>query len=150
MLQKEILSDIHKGHQGVTECCARARSVWWPGLSRGIKSFVNRCNVRVKYRINPTQPFLQSTLSHCPWQKVACDLFYFNNCVYLLLIDYCLPSVELALLNCGSIINDKIPHLKSLFAKFGIPEKITSNEGPQFLFFALKFCSTLWILLYFK
>ena len=87
ILQIKILNRIREGHQGITKCRARARSVWWQGLSRDIESFVNRCNVYVKYYIRPTESLLQSTLPHCPGQKVARDLFYFNNCVYLLIID---------------------------------------------------------------
>ena len=47
ILQKEILNKIHEGHQGITKCHARAKSVWWPDLSRDIESFVNCCNVCV-------------------------------------------------------------------------------------------------------
>ena len=107
-------------------------------MSWDIESFVNRCNVCVKYRINPTEPLLQSTLPHCSWQKVAYDLFYFNNCVYLLIIDYFLRWVELALLNRGLTTNDIMPHLKSMFAKFGIPEAVMSDGGLQFSSFAFQ------------
>ena len=74
-IAKEILNNMHEGHQGIIKCRARARSVWWSDLSRDIQSFVNRCNVSVKYRINLIEPLLQSTLPHRPWQKVAGDLF---------------------------------------------------------------------------
>ena len=39
---------------------------------------------------------------------------------------------ELALLNRGSTTNDIIPHLKSIFAKFGISEEVMSDGGIQF------------------
>ena len=103
----------------------------------------------VKYHINPTELLLQSTLPHQPWQKVAYDLFHFNNCVYLLVIDYFLQWVELALLNHGSTTNDIMTHLKSMFAKFGIPEEVMFGS-PQFSSLAFQnftrhygFCHTL-------
>ena len=81
---------------------------------------------------------LQSTLPHRPWQKVASDLFYFNNCIYLIVIDYFSRWVELALLNRRSTTNDIVPHLKSIFAKFGIPEEVLSDGSPQFSSFAFQ------------
>ena len=45
--------------------------------------------------------------------------------------------LKLALFNNGSTTHDIIPHLKSMFAKFDIPEKVMTDEDPQFSFFAL-------------
>ena len=40
-LQKEILSKIHEGHQGIQKCRLLANtSVWWPGISKHIKDLV--------------------------------------------------------------------------------------------------------------
>ena len=47
-------------------------------------------------------------------------------------MDYFSRRVKLALLNRGSTTNDVIPYLKLMFAKFGIPEEIMSDRGPQF------------------
>lgn len=44
-LREEILERIHTGHHGITKCCERANlSVWWPGISKEIKSKVQLCH----------------------------------------------------------------------------------------------------------
>ena len=132
---KKVLNNIHEGHQGITKCYDRARSLWWPGLSRNIESFINRCNVCVKC-INSTES-LCNPLYHIVLGK-KWRVIYFNNYIYLLVIDYFLRWVALALLNHGSTTNDIIPHLKSIFAKFGISEEIMSDEGSKFSSFAFQ------------
>ena len=43
-LRKETLDKIHRGHQGIERCRARARmAVWWPGLSKEIVELVKSC-----------------------------------------------------------------------------------------------------------
>ena len=137
-LQKEILNKLHQGHQGITKNRARARTVWWPGLSRDIKSFVMNCSVCAQLRTNSTEPSISSELPERPWQKVACDLFNFNNAVYLLVADYFSRWIEIALLDKGTTADYVISHLKSIFAKFGIPNELRFASGPQFSSFAFQ------------
>ena len=137
-LQKEILNKLHQSHQGITKSRARARTVWWPGLSGDIKSFVMNCSVCAQLRTNPTEPLISSELPECSWQKVACDLFNFNNAVYLLVIDYFSRWIEIALLDKGTTADYVISHLKSTFAKFGIPNELRSDGGAQFLSFTFQ------------
>ena len=82
--------------------------------------------------------YLQTVLPDRPWQKVVCDLFHFKNCVYLLVVDYFSRWVELALLDRRTTSDAVIPHLNSMFAKFGIPEEFVSDGGPQFSSFTFR------------
>ena len=77
-------------------------------------------------------------------------LFEDQNLSLVQVIHYFLQWVELALLNRGSTTNEILPHLKSMFATFGIPEEVMSNGGLQFSSFAFQnfaehygFCHTL-------
>lgn len=66
------------------------------------------------------------------WQQVGADSFHFKNNDYLIVVDYFFNFPEIALLKsttCSSII----AHIKSIFARRGIPEKVTSDNGPQFV-----------------
>lgn len=44
-MRKDILQDLHSGHQGIVKCRARAdQSVWWPCLSVHISQMVENCS----------------------------------------------------------------------------------------------------------
>jgi hypothetical protein len=47
----EMVDRIHQGHQGVNKCVDRASyTVWWPGITRDIKLWIERCEHCQKYR----------------------------------------------------------------------------------------------------
>ena len=64
-------------------------------------------------------------------EKVATDLFELKSCTYLLVIDYFSRFIEIALLK-GTTSADVILHLKSIFARHGIPETVYSDNGPHY------------------
>jgi len=131
-LQKSILERIHEGHQGIVKCRERAKtSIWWPGVSRDVETFVNNCSKCAAFRPNHTEPLIPSQLPERPWQNVGTDLFFYNNSNYLLVVDYFSRWIEIAKLN-GTTSDDVISHLKSIFARNGIPEVLRSDCGPQF------------------
>lgn len=66
-----------------------------------------------------------------PWQELGLDLFYFKGHKYLLIIDYFTKYVEVAKLQ-SSNTQALITIMKSVFARYGIPKIIYSDNGPQF------------------
>ena len=131
-MRLDILDRIHDAHQGITKCRERAKaSVWWPGLSKQLEEVVKNCPTCIKQKVNPAEPAIPSKLPDRPWEKVAADLFERKGDKFLLVIDYFSRYVELAnLLQTTS--PDVITHLKSMFARHGIPENFLSDNGPQF------------------
>ena len=72
-----------------------------------------------------------------PWAKIGSDLFEFNGAHYLPSVDYYSKWIEIAKLsNLNS--NNVICHLKSQFAKYGIPDELISDNGPQYSSLAFK------------
>ena len=56
-LRSQIPDAIHTGHKGETKCLLLAReSVFWPGITNGIKQLVKDCDICNKYQ--PKQPKL--------------------------------------------------------------------------------------------
>ena len=62
-----------------------------------------------------------------PWKKVVSDLFEHNKQSYLLVVDYYLHYIEIARLYSTSS-NAVINHLKSIFARHGIPQIFISDN----------------------
>ena len=69
-----------------------------------------------------------------PWQKLGADLFLLGSKTYLLVVT---PPGMLRLHSS----TDVIVHLKSIFARHGIPEVLVSDNGPHFCWL----CSLVWI-----
>ena len=62
-LQKETLYKIHQGHQGIQKCYLRmSSSVWWPGVSKAMESYIKNCPQCLKSYIPPKEPLLSSPL----------------------------------------------------------------------------------------
>ncbi len=68
-LQAETLSKIHNGHQGFQKCRQRVcTSVWWPGVSKELESFIKSCPTCEKTTPPSKEPLLTSTLPDYPWE----------------------------------------------------------------------------------
>ncbi|KAF2883748.1 hypothetical protein ILUMI_22412, partial [Ignelater luminosus] len=81
---------------------------------------------------NPREPLIPHDIPNCLWKKVACDLFNIGRDEYLLVIDYYSKYIEIAKLEDSTSSNQVIVHLKSIFARHGIPDVVMSDNGPQF------------------
>ena len=131
-MQAEVLRTLHDGHQGITKCRARARSaVWWPGLDAQIADMVSNCEVCSKERPTGTAPLQPQSLPDRPWQRVASDLFQWNNQDFLLTIDYFSKFIEVDHLR-STTSSAIITALSAHFARHGIPEVFVSDNGPQY------------------
>ncbi|KAK7096358.1 hypothetical protein V1264_005660 [Littorina saxatilis] len=131
-LQSDILQRLHQGHQGIVKCRALAKiSVWWPGLSKSIESMVKNCATCEKGRTLHPEPLKPTPTPDYPWQRIGTDLFELNGHQYLAIVDYFSRWVEIAHLKKTSS-QATIEHMKSIFARQGIPECVVSDNGPQY------------------
>ncbi|KAJ8728869.1 hypothetical protein PYW07_006565 [Mythimna separata] len=133
-MYKEMLEKIHKGHQGINKCLKLAKeSLYWPNMSSDIKNLVEQCLVCAKFKpCNQKEPLQNFEICKYPWQQVGVDLMHFDNLVYLIVTDYYSKYIEIALLNKNSTSQNVITHLKSIFARHGIPLSLVSDGGPPF------------------
>ena len=140
-MRRKMLECIHESHQGIVKCKSRARSVlYWPGMSQQIEDLVARCEICEKYQpANAKQPMLPHDLPSRPFQKVALDFLEFNGKNYLVVTDYYSKWIEL-LETKYKTTGEVISKLKSIFARFGIPQIVVADNMPfnsrEFLQFA--------------
>ena len=66
-----------------------------------------------------------------PWEIVGCVLFEFHGYHYVLCIDYYSKWHEIARLEDLSS-KTTVVHIKSMFASYGIPDIVRSDNGLQF------------------
>ncbi|KAK0148890.1 hypothetical protein N1851_010688 [Merluccius polli] len=133
-MRMEMLQRIHESHLGSENCRRRAREVlFWPGMSQSISETVNSCDVCCTYQKRQTkEPLHPHSVPERPWQKIGVDLFTFDQQEYLLIVDYYSKFIEVEWLKSDTRSGKVITHLKSQFARHGIPETLISDNGPQF------------------
>ncbi|CAI6364555.1 unnamed protein product [Macrosiphum euphorbiae] len=129
-----MLKIVHEGHMGIERCKNSIRDlIFRPNINSDIKNIVENCKVCMKYRNNNSkEPLIPHDITQIPWFKLGTDLFHFDNKIYLLVVDYYSKFKEIAHSTSGFTSTSVIQHLKSMFARFGIPFSIVSDNGPPF------------------
>ena len=106
--------------------------MFWPRIASDVKDYVSKCDVCLAYRTSQTkEPLLQHEVISRPWAKVAADLCETNGRPHLVVSDYFSNFIEVSRLHA---ITTKavVRELKTIFARFGIPEILVTDNGPQF------------------
>ena len=130
-MRNSVLDLIHESHLGIEKCKARARSiVYWPRMSRDIHDTVAQCPTCLTHRHkNQKEPMIPHSIPDRPWQKLGSDVFEHKGKPYLIVVDYYSKFIETALMRdktAGTIVT----HMKSIFARHGIPEELISDNMP--------------------
>ena len=125
-MRNEMLS----GHLGQDKQKTMARCVlYWPNMNVHFEEMSNKCAVCQMYK--PAQckeSYHTDDDITGPWDKVATDCFHFRGHDYLLLVDYYSNYPEIAKLASLSSSN-VILHMKSIFARHGIPRVLVSDNA---------------------
>ena len=128
-LRKEMKARIHEGHLGIEKCKARAReTMFWPGINGEITEMVQQCTCLAKRLYQQREPLESHEVRAKPWQKVGADLFHFKDNDHLIVVDYFSNYPEMALLK-GTTSSTVITHMKSIFARHGMPEIVISDNA---------------------
>ena len=130
-----VLAELHGGHPGATRMKGLSRMyVWWPGITKDIEQTIRECDKCQLYQstppVAPLQPWNWPTR---PWARLHIDYAGpVNVKMILVIVDahskwieaVCTPSATSAVV---------IEELRTLFAQFGIPETIVSDNGTCFV-----------------
>ena len=132
-LRKELMAATHSSHMGIEACIRRAReSLYWPRMSTELKEFVSKCDVCMAHRsAQSKEPIQQHEFVARPWSRVAADLCDHDNRTLLVVSDYFSNFIEVARLTSLSS-RAVIKELKAIFARYGIPDALVTDNGPQF------------------
>ena len=94
-----------------------------------MKSIVNKCeNCLANCRCNQKELYIPIDIPIIAWKTIATDLFIFNDKTYILLIDLfsCFPVIRQL---SGENMKTVLKAMQNVFADFGIPEVIISDNG---------------------
>ncbi len=148
-LRRHIVHSFHDpitaGHPGELETFNAVRQhYWWPGMRSFVKKYVNGCGACQQFKINrqPSKPALISISgpkSHRPFAQTSVDFItdlppvngYDSIMVVVdhgltkgVILTPCKKSITAA--ETASLLLDH------LYKRFGLPDKLISDRGPQF------------------
>ncbi|CAL8135979.1 unnamed protein product [Orchesella dallaii] len=133
-LRRKVLETLHVSHQGQERTLRRARqAVFWPNISNDIRNLVRGCTeCATRLPSQQKEPMLVENPATRPFQCVGVDLFKQAGFEYLAMVDKF--SGWLSVAKCGHSANtSRVIHLlKQMMVNVGIPEKLISDNGPQF------------------
>ena len=89
------------------------------------------CPECMKSQTPRAEPLIPTALPEFSWQKFATDLFEWKKANYLLIVDYYSRWIEITKLE-QTTSQCVIKHMSSIFARYGTPEMVMSDNGPQY------------------
>ena len=133
-LRAEYLTKIHEAHQGIVKCQLRAKScIFWHGINKDIEELVGKCPICQRYgNAQPAEPLRPHEIPSRPWQVVAADIFMLEGAEYLLIADVYSKYPIVRKMPNHPTSTAVINALKEVFSEQGTPEKMLSDNGPQF------------------
>eukprot|EP00057_Strongylocentrotus_purpuratus_P007993 XP_011662467.1 PREDICTED: uncharacterized protein K02A2.6-like [Strongylocentrotus purpuratus] len=133
-LTKEYLNKLHEGHQGIIKCQLRAKScIFWNGINQEIEMMVRKCSVCQEYGNSlPSETLQPHEIPVRPWQFVTTDLFTLDGREYLLVADVYSKYPIVKQLPQQATSSAVIRLLKEIFSEQGTPERLMSDNGPQY------------------
>ncbi|XP_055522952.1 uncharacterized protein K02A2.6-like [Wyeomyia smithii] len=144
VFRKQVLQQLHKGHPGVERMRSIARQyVYWPNIDSDVTRAVSVCTDCASVAKTDRKTNLSSwPAPEKPWQRVHLDYAGpMAGQYYLILVDAFSKWPEV--IRTKDITTAATTHLlRGIFARFGAPETLVTDNGPQFTSeqFAL-FCS---------
>ena len=133
-LQQSLLESLHDNHPGITSMKAVARSYfWWSGIDKAIEDLAKSCGPCQEQKSNPPvaplHPWIWPTN---PWKRIHIDFAGpFSTKMFLIVVDT--HSKWPKVIQMSSTTTSKtIEALRNLLARYGLPEQVVSDNGPQF------------------
>lgn len=132
--RKSILDELHSAHMGIVKMKSLARSyVWWPSIDKQIEQISQNCSTCAKLASNPPKSSLVTwEWPKEVWTRIHAD--FFGPCLgrYFFVVEDA-TSKWLECFEVNNITtNLTIKILRSLFARYGLPKELCTDNGPAF------------------
>ena len=131
--RETLLTELHSGHPGSTRMKAVARGLlWWPLIDTAIEGAVNTCpscqQVKPLPPVAPLRPWAWPSRA---WSRLHVDFAGpMGGRMFLVVIDAYSKWLEVFPMSTTTS-SATISQLRTLFARFGLPETLVSDNGPQ-------------------
>ncbi|XP_043242375.1 uncharacterized protein K02A2.6-like [Amphibalanus amphitrite] len=132
-LRQQVLAELHQGHLGSAKMKGVARRyVWWPGMDAELEALARDCAACMEKRGAPPRAELHpwEPTDSC-WFRVHIDFAGpFQGSFFLIVYDSYSRWVEAVPMRETST-ESTVRVLREMFARFGLPVQVVSDNGPQ-------------------
>ena len=130
-----MIRELHGGHPGISKMKSLARMyVWWPGIDDDIEKAVRQCRECQEVQSAPPKaPLNPWKWPSRPWARLHLDFAGpFEGKMILIAIDAHSKWIK-AISTPNSTFATVIGELRTLFARFGLPESIVTDNATCFV-----------------
>lgn len=135
VLREQILKELHELHFGIVKMKMVARSyMWWPGIDNDIEAVSSSCAVCLRERKTPRAvPLTPWPWPDKCWTRIHCDFLgpFFGH-MFMVVVDAHSKWPEVIDMNKCTQPTRVINECRKLFARFGLPKHIVTDNGRQF------------------
>ena len=132
-MRAKMLDGIHGAHKGESKSLSFARDyVFWPAMTYQVKDRVRACGICNAFRNQQQKETLKPhQIPGLPWEIVGTGPFEFGGHTYVVVTDFYSIYFEPELLrqNTATCL---INNMKKVFARYGIPQQVVSDNGSQY------------------
>ena len=97
-----------------------------------LKALIQQCDSCLSRRDYPgKEPLKSHEFAKRPRSKVGADICYLDNRSLLVIVDYYSNFIEVCRLQ-SQVTNSVIREMQGAFARFGVPDQLAMDNGPQF------------------
>ena len=105
--------------------------------------YISKCDICLSHQsVLGREPILQHDIIERPWAKIGVDLCELNGCILLVVCDYYSNLIEIDISRATSQTVSK--SLKGMFSRYGAPDIVISDNGPQFSLVVFKEFAKKW------
>lgn len=125
---------FHEQHIGIVRTKMLMRSYcWWPTMNADVEKFISSCDVCQEHRnFSNNSPLVSWPNASHSFFRVNIDFFVKWKYVFLILVDQKSKWIEVKPMQNGTNSSETISKLKEIFAVFGLPNELVSDNGPPF------------------
>ena len=134
-LRGRMVEELHRGHPGMARMKSVARSyLWWPGLDKELEECVQNCvSCQAVKSVPAPAPLHPWVWPDKPWKRVHLDFAgSFMGRMYLIAVDAHSKWPEVIEMT-STTAQKTITELRRIFAAYGLPEQVVTDNGPQFV-----------------
>ena len=134
-LRERLLNELHKGHSGICRMKNVARSYfWWPGLNASIESLASSClECQAVRKAPPSAPLQPWVWPSRVFERIHIDFAGpFQGAMFLVVVDAYSKWPQVCVMQ-STTAHHTIGALRQMFAMYGLPEHIVSDNEPQFV-----------------